>query len=122
MEIKISINQIHPGTEYEGLIEGLEENVNYHLSFGIPIDGLKSEILPEEESAKIARAKELYNFSVTKSGNSIEITDELFKFLTGTAGIHVLKSYFSIKSGSGASAGMSYKMNISTESVPKILR
>ena len=67
MNVKISITQITHGSKYEGTIEGLNNDIKYQLSFGVPIDQLDSQKMPEDKEELKAYAKKLWNFSVTKS-------------------------------------------------------
>ncbi len=147
MDVKVSVTQITHGLEYEGTIEGLDGSIHYHLSFGVPIDKLDSQKMPEDQAGMRARAMELFNFTVTKDDLLLEITDELFGFMVSTAGQVSLSLYNNpqtqdyatsdgllagaIKNkqnsllgsfGMSASIGMSTLFDVSNNSIPRILQ
>jgi hypothetical protein len=148
MKLSISVTQITDGTDYEGLIEGLSERINYHLSFGVPIKQLDSQVLPEDSKERMAVAKKLFNFSVTKADQALDVTDEMFVFMVSTAGQLAVsfynnpqtrqyaesddllasairdkeKSLLGVLGMKSASIGMSTQINIPENSIPEVLR
>lgn len=93
MLVKVSVTQITHGSEYEGTIEGLGNDIKYQLSFGVPIDRLDSQKMPDDKSKVKALAKKMFGFTITKSDKQLEISDELFGFMVGTAGQLAISFY-----------------------------
>lgn len=90
----VSVTQVVHGKEYEGEIEGLSNEIlKYKLSFGIPIDELDDQVIPEEKQARMIFLKRLFNFTFMKGGKSLDISDELFIFLFGIIGELVISFY-----------------------------
>lgn len=147
MKLKISVEQVTNGREYLGTIEGLSEDLNYKLKFGVPIDQLDDQKLPESKEESSIFAKKLFNFTVKKGEDSLEMSDELFAFMVQTAG-HVTLTFYSdeqaksYNNGSGiisdalnskenslmgafgasVSIGMSISIDVPKEKLPTILQ
>lgn len=146
MKVEFSVSQIIHGVEYEGTIEGLGADIKYKLSFGVPIDQLDSQTLPENEQERKSLVRKLFNFTVTKSGQCIDLSDELFGFMLEITGKLALEFYNNpqtqdynntntmlgdaIKnkehsllgsSGVDVSIGLSVSYNIPKERIPTIL-
>ncbi len=147
MKLKISVEQVTNGREYKGIIEGLGEDLNYKLKFGVPIDQLDNQKVPESKEEASIFAKKLFNFTVKKGEDSLEMSDELFAFMVQTAG-HLTLTFYSdeqaqsYNNGSGVlsealnskenslmgafgasvSIGMSRSIDLPKEKLPTILQ
>ena len=86
MHVTVRLEQITQGSEYKGTLEGIGvAPIEYNLCFGVPIDQLDFQKMPDDPEKAFLRAKELFNFKVTKQGNDIEITNEVFGFMMQAA-------------------------------------
>jgi hypothetical protein len=113
MKLKISVEQVINGREYQGTIEGLSEDLNYKLKFGVPIDQLDDQKIPESKEEAGILAKKLFNFTVKKGEDSLEMSDELFAFMVQTAG-HVTLIFYNdeqAKSYNNGSGVLSHALN-----------
>lgn len=93
MKVKVWVTQITEGLEYNGCIELNDIKFDYNVLFGVHIDKLDDQEDPDGIEELKAQTKKLFQFSLKRENEEIEIDDTLFGFLLGTVGVQVVEFY-----------------------------
>ena len=144
MKIKIEVTQIKNGLEYSAVIT-IDEIVSFkcNLVFGVPISQLDNQKQPKDKAHAMEFGRKLFQFTIKKDDEEIEITDEIFGFLIQVFGIRAINFYTSgqiqdnnntptfgklldkdsaLSKTTGMTASMSIQSSFTVEDIPAVLK